>query len=147
MKPLDLQSRVLGSFVGLVVGDALGVPVEFCSREELRLSPVTDMIGGGFHGQPPGTWSDDTSLALATADALVENGLDLDAIARNFVSWLYRGEFTPWGNVFDVGNTTRRAIERLASGVSPTESGISTPSNGSLMRILPVALYLSLIHI
>ncbi len=79
---------------------------------------------------------------LATVAALIERGLDLDAIARSFVSWLYRGEFIPWGVVFDVGNMVREAIERLASGVPPSESGVYRPSNGALRGILPVALYL-----
>lgn len=44
-----------GAILGAVIGDALGVPAEFMSREELRDHPVRDMIGGGAHNQPAGT--------------------------------------------------------------------------------------------
>ena len=58
--------------MGLVIGDALGVPVEFVSRDELKENPVTDMIGYGTHNQPAGTWSDDSSMAVATMEWLGE---------------------------------------------------------------------------
>lgn len=56
----------------LVVGDALGVPVEFMSRAELKDNPVTDMRAYGTHSQPAGTWSDDSSMAVATMEWLGE---------------------------------------------------------------------------
>ena len=56
--------------IGLCVGDALGVPVEFKPRSALDRNPLDDMVGYGTHGKPPGTWSDDTSMALALADSL-----------------------------------------------------------------------------
>ena len=57
-----LKEQIFGGILGLAVADALGVPVEFQSRESLHRNPVTDMQGYGIHDQPPGTWSDDTSL-------------------------------------------------------------------------------------
>lgn len=54
---------------GLAVGNALGVPYEFRSRGTFE---CTDMIGYGTHGQPAGTWSDDTSMTLATCDSIRE---------------------------------------------------------------------------
>ena len=65
--------KVLDGILGFVVGDALGVPVEFKSRDELSLNPVVDMFGMGVHGQPVGTWSDDTSMLIATMDSIIEN--------------------------------------------------------------------------
>ena len=59
---MTIHDRVLGGIWGTIVGDALGVPVEFTSRDERRRDPVTDMRGYGTHHQPPGTWSDDTRL-------------------------------------------------------------------------------------
>ena len=55
---------VKNAIFGLAIGDALGVPAEFQERASLMLHPITTMIGGGFHGQPAGTWSDDTSMSL-----------------------------------------------------------------------------------
>lgn len=134
---------VKNALFGLVVGDALGVPVEFKRREELRENPVTDMVGYGTHNQPPGTWSDDSSLALCLADELTK-GFNLNTIADSFVKWLYEGYWTPHGEVFDVGNSTGAALKNLKNGASPEESGMkeeNTNGNGSLMRILPLLFY------
>ena len=57
---------------GLVVGDALGVPAEFKSRKELKENPIMDMMGYGTHKQPAGTWSDDSSMVIATMEWLGE---------------------------------------------------------------------------
>ena len=125
---------------GITVGDALGVPVEFKSREYLSQNPVTDMIGYGTHNQPAGTWSDDSSLTFCLADSLC-NRYDVIDIANKFVKWHDDGLWTPHGVVFDIGNTTRRAILNLKRGVEPLlagESGGESNGNGSLMRILPL---------
>jgi len=138
------RNKVLDGLFGLCVGDALGVPVEFTSRSRLKENPVTDMIGWGTHNQPPGTWSDDSSLAFCLAESLC-NGFDLHDIADKFCKWLYEAYWTPHGVVFDVGNATQHAISRLKKGVNPVEAGgkdESSNGNGSLMRILPLAYYL-----
>ena len=129
---------------GVSVGDALGVPVEFKSRKAISYKPVTDMIGYGTYNQPPGTWSDDSSLTFCLADALV-HGLDYYQIAENFVNWLDNNLWTPYGEVFDIGITTQRAIDRLKTGINPISAGeVSETSNGngSLMRILPLVFFL-----
>lgn len=96
MKNRNFYKDVL---VGLAVGDALGVPVEFTQRSALRLDPVTHMRGFGSHDQPAGTWSDDSSLAFCLADTLAE-GFDLQALANYFVAWLSDNHWTPRGKVF-----------------------------------------------
>ncbi len=126
---------------GLAVGDALGVPVEFCDRETLAGKPVTGMQSGGAHRQPAGTFSDDTSLALATADSLA-GGLDYDDLMARFYSWYSKGCYAAGGIVFDIGNNTERALKRYAGGTAPLKCGGCSPDNngnGSLMRILPAA--------
>lgn len=136
--------KVLDGLFGLCVGDALGVPVEFISRERLKEHPVTDMIGFGTHNQPKGTWSDDSSLTFCLAESLCL-GYDLKDLAERFCNWLFEGYWTPHGYVFDVGSTTRHAISRLKLGVNPVEAGGTDEydnGNGSLMRILPLAFYL-----
>ena len=126
--------------LGVAVGDAQGVPVEFKSRETIARNPVTDMIGYGSHDQPPGTWSDDSSLTFCLAESLCD-GYNLDDIASKFVKWMDEGYWTPYGKVFDIGNTTSRAISNLKKGCEPTlagETGGYSNGNGSLMRILPL---------
>ncbi len=139
----DLKDKLFGSIFGVAVGDALGVPAEFSSREELQEHPVEDMEGYGAHNQPPGTWSDDTSLTLCLIDSLI-HGYDLNDIAQKFVAWYTNGLWTPHGYAFDRGQTTRFAIENLMEGVPPTESGGRDEmdnGNGSLMRIAPLIFY------
>ena len=65
--------NVKDGIVGLVVGDALGVPVEFKSGEYLKENPVVDMMGHGTYNQPKGTWSDDSSMTLATMTSIIND--------------------------------------------------------------------------
>ena len=130
---------------GLVVGDALGVPVEFTSREERRREPVAGMLAYGTHNQPAGTWSDDSSMALATLDSIAEkNGIDYRDIMERFGRWCLYNDYTPFGEMFDIGNATAHAIGKYGRGEEPLESGGKEDwdnGNGSLMRILPVCLW------
>ncbi|QDS99223.1 ADP-ribosylglycohydrolase family protein [Adhaeretor mobilis] len=137
---------VTAGIVGQAVGDALGVPVEFQSRESLDRNPVIGMRSGGSHDQPAATWSDDSSLVFCLADSICETGVNYKDQAARFIGWLLRAEWTPHGDIFDVGNATREAILRLDAGVEPTQAGPTgefSCGNGSLMRILPIALYLA----
>lgn len=134
------RNPIRDGIMGLVAGDALGVPVEFCSRAELKSNPIRDMTGYGTYNLPPGTWSDDSSLALCLAEELLD-GYDVQRIADSFVRWLYENHWTPYGRVFDVGISTRQAITRLKNGMEPLAAGNreeSSNGNGSLMRILPL---------
>ena len=138
------KENIKSGILGLVVGDALGVPHEFNPRVHFDENPVTDMVGYGTYNLPPGTWSDDSSLTLATLDSLA-NGLNYNDIMEKFLSWYEDGKYTPYGNVFDIGGTTSRAIfnfnidkDALSSGCD----GEKDNGNGSLMRILPVAFFI-----
>jgi ADP-ribosylglycohydrolase len=130
-------SSVSSLLLGLAVGDALGVPVEFRSRGSFR---VDSMQGYGSHNQPPGTWSDDTSLALCLVDSLTR-GFAPEDIARNIILWHDAGAFTAHGEVFDIGISTSQAIRRLKKGITPYKAGCTGENengNGSLMRIAPL---------
>ncbi|MEN6348926.1 MAG: ADP-ribosylglycohydrolase family protein [Syntrophomonas sp.] len=145
------KDRIIGGTLGVVVGDALGVPVEFMPRKVLDKTPVKGMKGYGTHNQPAGTWSDDSSLTLCLADSLLQKGgYDPEDIASKFRQWLTQGYWSARGKVFDVGFTTATAIRRTADGFPPTQAGLSTErdnGNGSLMRILPAALYFRSVEI
>lgn len=136
--------KILDGILGACVGDALGVPVEFSSREFLESEPVDDMLGYQTYQQPSGTWSDDSSLMFCLAETLC-NGLNYKDLAQRFCRWLHDSYWTPHGQVFDVGYTTRESILRLAKGVNPIEAGGKMENdngNGSLMRILPLTYYI-----
>ena len=136
-----------GMLLGLAIGDALGVPVEFESRRRLKADPVKGMRAFGTWNQPAGTWSDDTSLTIAAMESIARLGkIDYEDIMENFLRWYERDDFTATGERFDIGNTTYSAIVRFKQKYSPpTECGLTDESsngNGSLMRILPATIYL-----
>lgn len=135
----------INGMMGLVVGDALGMPVQFVDRDELKKHPVETMEGYGTYNMPPGTWSDDSSMALATLDSIREKGgVDLNDIMIRFGYWLMYGEYTPFGEAFDIGNTCLDAIKQYAIAEDVDTCGKTgewANGNGALMRIMPVCLY------
>ena len=105
------MSEIYDAIMGLVVGDALGVPVEFKQRDTYE---VTDMIGYGTYNQPPGTWSDDSSMTLATLESIGRLGkINPADIMHNFYRWFEHADFTPWDEVFDVGAGTQLGRRQL----------------------------------
>lgn len=135
--------KVKDGIIGFVVGDALGVPVEFRSRESLKDDPVVDMREYGTYGMPRGTWSDDSSMILATMASIInKKSIDLDDIMKEFCEWFYNSKYTQYNDTFDFGMTTSTAIERYHHGMPIDKCGGTSDrdnGNGSLMRILPLA--------
>lgn len=139
-----MENVVKAGIFGVCIGDALGVPVEFKTRETLKRFPVETMQEFGSWNQPKGTWSDDSSLTLCIAEQLTK-GYDLEKIGESFVKWVEYGHWAAHGRLFDIGGTTRRSIARLMKGESARFSGNifeEDNGNGSLMRTLPLAFYL-----
>lgn len=139
----DIEGKIYGGLFGFCVGDVLGVPVEFSTREERKRDPVKEMRAYGTYHQPFGTWSDDTSLTICLIDA-INGGYSIKQVAQNFVDFYEKGYFTPYEEVFDIGNATREAIIRIRSKKNPVDCGGTSDNdngNGSLMRILPIAFY------
>lgn len=126
------MDRLKSAIYGLAVGDALGVPFEFNKRGTFICKGMTAY---GTHDQQAGTWSDDTSMTLATCQSIKDNrGICEKEIRKNFLAWLNTGAFTPDGVAFDCGITTYESLHR-GTGSSDFYSN----GNGSLMRILPLA--------
>jgi ADP-ribosyl-[dinitrogen reductase] hydrolase len=133
-----------GLLFGIAIGDALGVPVEFMSRKHLQANPVTGMREFGTHHQPAGTWSDDSSMSFLLVEQLIK-GYDVEGLGKQFCQWYQYNYWTPHGEIFDMGVATRNALDKVAKGVSALQSGECddySNGNGSLMRILPLAIYL-----
>lgn len=88
-----------------------------------------------------------SSMVLATLVSLKnKRKINYKNMMDEFVNWRIYGEYTPFHEVFDIGNATLQAIERYVNGADPMDSGGTTQwdnGNGSLMRILPVCLYLA----
>ena len=134
---------VESALLGFAVGDALGLPVQFVPRARI-LKPITKMLARESINMPAGSWSDDTSLIIATMSAfLTPLYIDTFDIMENFTKWIKEGDFTPTGKAFDVGQTTLKAINNFMFKKSePTQCGLISQNscgNGSLMRILPIA--------
>ncbi len=136
---LSTADRLAGAVWGHLVGDAMGVPYEFTSAQTIK---SVEWGHRGTHGQPAGTWSDDGGLMLALLDSLLERGFDLHDQGQRALRWAKKSAYMP-GRVFDIGITTSQALRRIDEGIAAHESGLSGErhnGNGSLMRILPIAL-------
>jgi ADP-ribosyl-[dinitrogen reductase] hydrolase len=133
--------------LGIAVGDALGVPYEFSRRDAMERNPAKDMVGFKVHNQPPGTWSDDSSLSFCLAESLLGT-YDLKTCSEYFVKWRNEAFWTAYGEVFDIGATTNRAISLLETILKSKNHDTlkflkdyadeHDNGNGSLMRILPL---------
>lgn len=142
--------RIAGGIVGLLVGDALGVPYEFHPPEQIPPAEKIEFAPPpGFrraHGSvPPGTWSDDGAQALCLLASLLDRGaFDATDFARRLSDWYDRGAMAVDAHVYDVGITTGRALGNLRSGAAPLDAGPADAhdnGNGALMRVLPLALW------
>ena len=133
MDKREKNKKLADAVFGLAIGDALGVPYEFKNRGAFE---CTEMTGYGTHGQPAGTWSDDTSMTIATAKSIKDNGgkiVPVD-IRDNFVAWADDEDFNANGVGFDMGSATWVALS-----TGEPQTGERSNGNGSLMRILPLA--------
>jgi ADP-ribosylglycohydrolase len=137
--------HVRDGIIGLAVGDAMGVPTEYYSREDLLDKPVIKMSPKISAGIPKGAWSDDTSLTIATMDAITKSGINYTAMADNFVRWFTTNQFCSINESFGIESTTLKSLVRYTQRMEEAyECGGNTEDdngNGSLMRILPIAYY------
>jgi ADP-ribosylglycohydrolase len=144
------EERITGGVYGLLVGDALGVPYEFHAPGEIPPPEAIDFEPpAGFHrsheGVAPGTWSDDGAHALILLDSLLYQGrLDPEDLGRRLVNWYEWGYLAVDGRVFDIGIQTSTALAHFRAGTPALMSGPKGErdnGNGSLMRVLPLALW------
>ena len=137
----EKKSRFYGGAFGFTVGDMLGVPVEFSTRQQRDADPVKELRAYGTYHQPFGSWSDDSSLMFCLMDALLYDN-PLEQLKKNMIAYYRDGLFTPGGQMFDIGNSTRSAIENMERGLPAVKCGGAAQQdngNGSLMRVLPLA--------
>jgi len=147
---ISKKDRILGGLMGLLIGDALGVPYEFNDpsdlppREKIELNP-TDGFVRSHRGVLRGTWSDDGAQALCLLDSLLEcKTMNIHNFASKLLAWYEYGLWAVGNDVFDVGNQTAVSLRAYKDGVPPNESGfqiLDGKGNGSLMRVLPLALW------
>jgi len=146
---MRIQERISGGLIGLLVGDALGVPFEFHSPEALppanwiEYQPPLDFARAHV-GTPPATWPDDGAQALCLLASLLDRGwLDPEDLGRRLLASYDHGYPAVDGRVFDVGIQTGVALQTQRRGMPALEAGSTEElavGNGSLMRVLPLAL-------
>lgn len=136
----SVEDRAVGAFVGLAVGDALGTAVEFKSRGSFL--PVTGMRGGGVFDLKPGEWTDDTSMAIALAEALTQDpNLSNPAFAMNrWVNWAHYGYYSHTGTCFDIGGQTSIALNAWKEFQTLPDHDTNNAGNGGIMRLAPAVL-------
>ncbi len=138
----EMHNRARGTLLGLAVGDALGTTLEFTARDSQ--AHHSEMTGGGPFGLKPGQWTDDTSMALALADSLVERqGFDARDLMTRFVAWRKKGDYSCTGTCFDIGITTQRALTAFGRTGEPFagSTALDDAGNGSIMRLAPAVLF------
>jgi ADP-ribosylglycohydrolase len=139
---MDRRSRYRGALLGLAAGDALGTTVEF--QPPGSFEPLTTIVGGGPFRMNPGEWTDDTSMALCLAESLIDrNGFDPTHQLETYLRWYRHGHWSCKGRCFDIGNTTRDALDRFERERLPY-CGSTNPNaagNGSIMRLAPAPLF------
>ena len=136
--PAELLQRVTGAYLGLAVGDALGATVEFMTPREIQheYGRHDAIRGGGWLKLKRGQVTDDTTMALALGEAILQQGsVDAVAIAKSFHEWLKQ-------KPVDIGNTVRRGIVHFRySGIPVVPANEQDAGNGACMRCLPIALF------
>ena len=138
---------VINGIMGFIIGDALGVPLEFKKRDLFKNNKVTDMISSDRVGAK-GVWSDDSSMVIATMKSIIDNKgkINYESIMDNFILWVSNKDFIAIDKAFGIGRATFFALgnyynKRYEKITDCVMKGFNYNGNGSLMRILPIAYY------
>ena len=144
---IDTRDRALGAFYGLALGDALGMPTQSLSREQIRqrFDRITELQAAGADqpiapNMPAGSITDDTEQAILVAELLVAGGgrIEPSDLAQSLIDW--EAVMQAKGSQDLLGPSTKRAIEMILAGHSPEEAGRFGTTNGAAMRITPVGI-------
>ena len=141
------NSRALGAFYGLALGDALGMPTQSLSREQVqqRFGAITGLEDADADqpiapNMPAGSITDDTEQAILVGELRVEGQgkIDPTVLARRLIDW--EAVMRAKGSQDLLGPSTKRAIDMILNGHTPEESGRYGTTNGAAMRITPVGI-------
>src|SRR5512142_1966144 len=133
-----MPTKTYNTLTGLAIGDALGLPFETMSP----FSSVLQEWNGTFQScktntlcphLKKGQWSDDTKMAKALSESLVEcHDYSPVGALQKYLHW-YRS-----GDLRGIGNATSEALRKASQGVSWLECGThQAEGNGSAMRAAP----------
>ena len=149
-------SRAYGALAGLALGDALGMPTQEMSPEQIRsvYGRITGLVDGDASqpyapGMPAGSVTDDTEQALLVASLLVRGrgtssgrvALDAGEFAHALLDW--EDSMIERGSLDLLGPSTKAALERVRAGEDPLSVGGAGTTNGAAMRVTPIGIAVS----
>jgi ADP-ribosyl-[dinitrogen reductase] hydrolase len=131
------RDKVKGMLWGLIVGDALGSPIQFTDKDNHPW--ITEMEYCPVFNVPAGFWTDGGSMAMCIMDSFVrKSGYDINDVAETFVRWLKEGYLSSIeGRAFDIGNASFASLSKFSETGSLVNGEESSQGNGSLMRFAP----------
>jgi ADP-ribosyl-[dinitrogen reductase] hydrolase len=137
---MELIERYRGSVLGMALGDALGMPVEFPDPDPEE--PVRELLAAPHRGVAAGTWTDDTAMALCLAESLLErDGMVAEDQLRRYLTWYRDGHLSAEPECFGIGPTVRAELEKFeGTGDAEVAGDLKAQTNGALMRVAPVPL-------
>lgn len=149
-------SRAYGALAGLALGDALGMPTQEMSPEQIRAvyGRITGLVDGDASqpyapGMPAGSVTDDTEQALLVASLLVRGrGSSSGRVALNAVEFAHallawEDSMIERGSLDLLGPSTKAALERVRAGEDPLTVGGEGTTNGAAMRVTPIGIAMS----
>lgn len=141
-----IKNKIKGCLYGFAVGDAMGMPYESYRKSVLANSTIKPMKKSSYHKTKEGSFSDETSLLLATVDSIVEReDIDFQDLMEKYSDWLFEGKYTIDGKSFAIMDTVFNSINKFKNGIEPTLCGDDFEENSDLsavVRVIPVILYL-----
>ena len=138
-----IKSLTEAMLMGIAVGDAMGVPYEFMTEEELKQETFDEMKGYGTYDQPAGSFSDDSSMTFCLVESLI-NKESIEDTAKRFIKWKNEDYWTANNETFDIGITTDIALSNIENGIAIEKAAPNderSNGNGALMRVMPLAFY------
>lgn len=142
-----MREKIKGSLYGFIVGDAMGAPYEAYRRSVLENSTIKSMKKNSYHKTEGGTFTDETSLMLATVDSINRVGnIDFEDMMQSYSNWLFDAKYTTEEKAFGIIDTVFNSINKFKNGMEPTLCGDDFEENSDLsavIRIIPIILYLN----
>ena len=143
-------SRAYGALAGLALGDALGMPTQAMSPQQIQTvyGHVTGLVDGDKSqpyapGMAAGSVTDDTEQALLIASLLLKghgSGLNLDASEFSHALLAWEDSMIERGSLDLLGPSTKVALERVRAGENPLRVGGEGTTNGAAMRVTPIGI-------
>lgn len=143
-------SRAYGALAGLALGDALGMPTQAMSPQQIQMvyGQVTGLVDGDKSqpyapGMAAGSVTDDTEQALLIASLLLKghgSGLNLDASEFSHALLAWEDSMIERGSLDLLGPSTKAALERVRAGENPLRVGGEGTTNGAAMRVTPIGI-------